>query len=442
MATAMVAVLYPVLLPPLPYPHASQLVTISEPRGPVESFWGVAPPDFRDWQQQSHSFEQIAFYAYGRNVNLEQPGLTQIETIYSASENLFSTLGSAPAMGRGLVAQDAATHAQVAVLSDRVWRQAFGASPTVLGQVAKLGGKDYTIVGVLPPGFEFPYSGPADVWVPWVPGPDDGGRDASPLSVIARLKSGVSLRSAQIEMDGIEGRLGRQYASLHVPNHVVVRGYGDELTADVRPSVEAMGAGVALVWLIACASVAGLLLTRFAQRRRELAVRASLGATRKQLLQQMLAESLILGLLAGGAGVGIAKLGLAMLAQYVTAQLPLPLTLRLSPAVLLALVAMTLISVGLIGAVPALLAARGAGLADLRGSADVAGGRAQRRMHDALVVAEIALALALLAGAGLMLRTLQALGRVPLGFTTENVVSSSFLIPAGKFAKQNIETGF
>ena len=169
-ATAMVAVLYPVLLPPLPYPHASQLVTIAEPRGAVESFWGVAPPDLRDWREQSHSFQQIAFYAYGQNVNLERPGLTEIETVYSASDNLFSTLGGAPALGRGLVAADEAKQAQVAVLSDRVWRRAFGASPTVLGQVAKLGGKDYTIVGVLPAGFEFPYSGPADVWVPFVPG--------------------------------------------------------------------------------------------------------------------------------------------------------------------------------------------------------------------------------------------------------------------------------
>jgi predicted permease len=260
--------------------------------------------------------------------------------------------------------------------------------------------------------------------------------------VIARLRGGVSVRSAKTEMNGIQGRLGRQFASLRVPDHVVVRGYGEKLTAHVRASVEALAAGVALVWLIACASVAGLLLTRFTQRRRELAVRVSLGATRRQLLGQMLSESLLLGLLAGGVGLALATVGLSTLARYVAARLPVPLAPHLSAAVLWALVGTTMLSVALIGTVPALLAAGGAGLAGLRGSADVAGGRGQRRLHDALVVAEIALALALLVGAGLMLRTLQALGRVPLGFTTDNVVSSSFLIPAGKFVKQNIETGF
>ncbi|HUX66305.1 MAG TPA: ADOP family duplicated permease [Terriglobales bacterium] len=442
--TAMFSVLDAALLRPLPYPHADRLAVLGEQRGgPAmrpRRFASASGPDVRDWQRRSHRFDQIAYYVESR-ASLDLAHESDVVINEQASANLFAVLELAPELGRGFVPDDQSRGARVAVLSDPLWRSAFHADPGVIGQAILLQGNEYTVVGVMPPGLTLPFGGPI-LWTPYALVPPGDARDNASVRVLARLRSGVSLAQAQAELSGIQAGIARQYGNLHLPDRVSVASYHDTLVTGVRPALFALTAAVALVWLVACVSVAGLLLTRFAVRRRELAVRAALGASHSRLARQLLAETLLLGALASLAGLGLAVAALALLRHFLASHLPLGLAVHLDAGVLLGLLGLTLLSVVAVGMAPSWLAALAPAAGGLRVGGPAAGGRGQSRLRDGLAIAEIALALVLLAAAGLLLRTLYALHSVRLGFSTENVVTSTIQIPPGRFAKQSIRQYF
>ncbi|HVA63606.1 MAG TPA: ABC transporter permease, partial [Terriglobales bacterium] len=436
--TAMFSVLDAVLLRPLPYSHPEQLASLSFPITPGDIGGSVSGPDARDWQRRSRSFSQIAYC--GPNLGILQIGGEALTVENDGcSGNLFSTLGVEPALGRGLLPSDQASKAKVAVLSDALWRGDFQGRD-VLGRTAKLNGVDYMIVGVMPAGFSFPY-GATGIWTPYAPPPGEDQRGDLMLGAIGRLRPGVSPARAQAELSAVQATIAREHASDHLADSAVVRDYRDSLVGKVRPALEALAGAVALVWLIACVAVAGLLLTRLAARRRELAVRTALGASRSRLARQLLAESLLLGGLASVAGLGLAAAALALLRRFLVSRLPFGMTVALSTPVLLGLVGLTLASVVLVGLAPALLAARAPAQEGLAGGAATPGAN-QSRLRESLVVAEIALALVLLASAGLLLRTLYALRQVPLGFATQHLVIAQLQFPPGRFDHQDMARSF
>lgn len=433
-STAMFSVLNAALLRSLPYAQPNRLMTLAEPSSMSKLFWGASYPDVTDWRRANHSFSSIAFYRWnggtleGRDQSLEVGD-------YFASPNLFSTLGRLPFRVRSFTPQDVASHAAVAILNYALWQKWFHGQPA-LGKLLRLDGKDYQVVGILPQGLRFPYEMPADLWLPYIP-PVPARRDGSQVLIIGRLRPAITPAAAQAELSAIQAHIARQYANLHLPARVEVESYAASLTGAERPPLLALALAVALVWLIACASVAGLMLTRLAARRRELAVRAALGAGRLRLARQLLSESMVVGILAALAGWALAAAALAALRPFLLPRLPYVTHIGLSAAALGALAVATLISVVLIGLVPALGAGRTPAAAGLH-DRSLGTSRAQTRLRHALVTGEIALALLLLAGAGLLLRTLDALNQVPLGFNTAHILTTRLSIPHARYAQQSI----
>ncbi len=435
--TAMFSVLNAVLLRPLPYPNASLLVTLTEPSSLPEAFWTASYPDFQDWQHQSHSFQSLGFYEWNA-ATLEGNNQSLEVSSFPASVDLFRTLGQPVAQGRGFNVNDVTSHAHVTVLSHALWEKRFRGQ-AALGKTVNLSGTDYTVIGILPAGLKFPFDNPADLWTLYSPLTPDKRSDQQ-IHVVARLRTGVSPQAAQAELSGIQARIAAHYANEHLSNSVAVERYSDTLVGSLRPALWALALAVGVVWLIACASVAGLMLTRLAARRRELAVRAALGAGRLRLARQLLSESLLLGVLAGLGGWGVAAACLTAMQTFLIEHLQrLVAKISLSWQVLLVLCLATLVSVILIGLAPALGAARTPAAEGLQ-DRSLGASRGQTRLRHTLVTGEIALALFLLAGAGLLLRTLYALHQAPLGFETTNIITTRLNIPTARYAQRSIYT--
>ncbi len=442
-ATAMFSVLEAALLRPLPYPHSNRLVVLAErkagPAGVASRFLYASAPDARDWQRLSHSFTQIAYYREQR-ASLELPQQTDVVNDVQTDGRALAVLGLPPRLGRMLAPADATRHQPVAVLSHLLWQTAFHGDPYVVGRTIHVATGTFVVIGVMPASVTYPFGGPV-IWTPWAPGPGDDARNNADVHVLARLRAGVSPARAQAEVAGIQARLARQYANLHLPGSAIAERYRDTLAAAARPALLALAAAVALVWLIACVGVSGLLLTRCAVRRRELEVRAALGASRARLAQQLLAEALWLSVAGGILGCVLARAAVSALHAFIAHRIILVSRgIPMDARVLAVLSGLTLLSVLLVGALPAWLSALAPRGASLRAGAVATGGRGQSRLREVLTALELALALVLLVAAGLMLRTLYALHAVRLGFQPENIVTATIQIPPGRFAKRNINT--
>jgi predicted permease len=419
--TAIFSVVRGVVLAPLPYPQPDRLVMVWENRPNVKTL-SPSYPDFLDWQRNARSFGQMAALT-SRSYDLTSPGTPQHLDGMEISSGFLATLGVEPALGHDFTPSQDLPHGAPAVLiSDRLWRNRFASSPQALGQSILLDGAEYTVLGVLPPGFRF--LADADVYTPLAQGEPllYGDRTIHAIVGIARLKAGVSIGEAAGEMSAIQENLDRLYpaADRNLGTNIVP--LKQEIVGDVRGTLFLLLGAVGIVLLIACANVANLLLVRSAARTREFAVRLALGASRGRLVRQLLTESVLLAMTGGILGLMVAKLGVSLMFSEFPQSLPRAESIGVNLPVLFFAFGISLVVGIAFGLVPALKSSH----ADVQGSlksGDRGNTRAHPRSQSALVIIQMALTLVLLVGAGLLLRTIGDLRKVDPGFNTQHVIT-------------------
>jgi len=436
---ALFSVLDAVMLRPFPFKEQDRLVILWETdlaRGMPKI--EVSFPNFEDWKKQSRSFEALAAMpnAVSEQFLLTGDGDPARLRGASVSAGFFEVLGCAPALGRGLREEDDRPGAaRVVVLSHGLWRSRFGAEPTAIGRAVTLEGAPFTIVGVMPPEFGYPRG--AELWTPMVPSQPDlvGNRNAGWLHVIGRLRPGVGVAEARAEMDALVRGLAEAYDKPVEGRGAVVTPIAEEMLGSTRPALLVLLVAVGLVLLIACANVATLLLAQAAQRRRETAVRLALGASRGRILRERLVETLLLALMGAGAGVLLAAWGLGALLALAPADVPRLQQVAIDGRVLGFSLGLSVLVALVSGLLPGLAAARETASVFLREGTRSVGGLHDRRWRHGLVAAEVALALVVLAGAGLVVQSFLRLQRVPLGYEPRQVVTMSLAPASWKYPR-------
>jgi putative ABC transport system permease protein len=434
--TAIFSVVNAVLLQPLPYPAPERLMMLwtHNPRQGFDKDVGTYP-NFEDWRRENTSFEHLAAYTGGSFTLTGAGEPAQIRGAI-ATPGFFETLGLPTARGRIFEAAREGTAGgdRAVILAHGLWQRRFSGDPAILGKTVTLNGVSHEVIGVMPEGFAYPDD--AELWTPLAPSERFAdlmrSRGSFWLTVIGRLRAGVTRESAQSEMDAIAARLEGQYptnAGLGirlVPMH-------EEIVGDVQRPLMILLAAVCFVLLIACANVANLLLTRAASRQKELAIRAALGAGRGRIVRQMLTESVLLGVAGGAAGVLLAAWGVDLLHTLAPSNVP-RLTLVSVDARVLAYALCASLLTGLVfGIAPAFQGVALTGDALKEGGRTGSEGSRGRRLRSALAVVEIATALVLLIGAGLLVRSFVAMSRVDLGFEARRVLALMIELPRAKY---------
>lgn len=443
---AMFSVVDQVLLRSLPFPRANEIVQMGV-RSASGGFSTTSLPDIQDWQARSHAFQQIAYYT----IQVPTLGGTSNPRIMPqivSSTNLFDTLEARPMMGRAFFPTDSAPgQTNVVILSAGTWEDIYHADPQILGRSVPINGIPYTVIGVMPRGFAFPSNtGNTSIWTP-LPVQDKAlqDRSSSALSVIGRMRPGVTLADATHEMNSIHTQLLHEYPRDEDINPVRLELYPNVITGSVRPSIIALDVAVFAVWLIACANIAGLLLARGNDRQREIALRTALGAQRGRLIRQFLTESLLLSLAGGVLGLALAALSLRLLKHYLAHAVIFGDQIHIDLKVCAFLLVASCVSALLFGFLPAIHASNAPPQEGLRqGTAASGTSRRQSRWRDALVIGEIALTLTLLIAAGLMVRTLISLRHTRVGFVADQVVTGEIYLPSHSaifFSQAEQQTG-
>ncbi|MGD2155213.1 MAG: ABC transporter permease [Gemmatimonadales bacterium] len=450
--TAIFSVLYSIVVRSLPYAHPERLVVLQQAKADGEYYSSFAPAEYLDLREWSRTIDELAGH---RGMNLSLTGVGTPERIQgqSVSPNFFRVLGAGPALGRFFDPDEefAGTGSRDVVLSYRAWQNRFGADPSVIGQPLSLNGEPHIVVGVAPASFKYPES--AELWVRsyrhGVPEPpiDLGAdlsvvRDLGYFNVFGRVAEGVALAQVQAEMDVLARRLAevagddRVLPLRAVPLH-------DDLVGDVRPALMLLLAAVGLVLLIACANVANLLLARAAAREREIALRAALGARRSRLLRQLLTESLLLAVLGGGAGLLLAVWGVEALVRAAPGDIPRLSEIGVHGPVLFFTLVVALLTGGLFGLLPALQTSKPDLHETLKeGGRAASQGRRRRRLSELLVVGEVALAVLLLCGTGLLLKSLARLQDVDPGFRPQNLLVMRLSLPDTRYPEEAQQAAF
>jgi putative ABC transport system permease protein len=442
--TVIFSVVNAVLLRPLAYEDPDRLVMVFENNW--QKGWArfaVAPGNFAEWREQNQVFEQMAAFT-GSSFTLVGEGDPQQLQGTRVSANLFALLGAKPALGRDfLPEEDQPGRERVVVVSHRLWQRGFGADPGLVGKPLTLNGHSYTVVGVMPAGFLFP-NPRTELWVPVAfSAADLDNRGGHSYAAIARLKPGATLEQAQTEIDAIAARLEEQFPQTNAAWGARVTLLVEEIVGNVRPTLLVLVCAVAFVLLIACANVANLLLARAAARRREVAIRAALGASRSRLLRQLLTESMLLSLLGGAFGMLLAAWGWNALVSLGQANVP-----RLSQAEMdgrvLAFAFLISLATGIIfGLAPALQASQTDLSESLKeGGRSSSAGAGSQRLRRLLVVTEVALSLVLLVGAGLMIKSFMHLSEVETGFNSQNVLTAQITLPQARYADSQQQAAF
>jgi putative ABC transport system permease protein len=433
--TAIFSVVNGVLLRPLSFRDPARLVIVAE-KSPFPTI-STSYQNFVDWRDQSRSFESMEG-TRSTGLSLTGAGDPELLTARMATAGLFPLLGVEAREGRTfLPEEDKAGSAPVVMLTYGLWQRRFGGSREIIGKPITLDSRPYTVVGVLPPGFQLLQ--PADVFVPFVPWavtlPDD--RNWHPgIIAIARLKPGVSRETARAEMVGITKRLEQQYPDYNTGTSADVVGLQEQLVQNVRPALILLLGAVSLVLLIACVNVANLLLARASSRGREVAIRTAMGAGRGRVVRQLLTESVLLSLGGGLLGIFFAWASLGPLLRISAGSVPQVVPIELDRSVLVFTFAVSLLTGLFFGLVPALRTAK----LDLRetlneGSRGSTSGPGHHRIRGVLVASEIALAVLLLVGSGLLLRSFSRLQDVPPGFQADHLLVADIPLSQTAYAK-------
>ena len=436
--TAIFSVVENALLRPLPYPHPENLVEIWNTYPPQIPKGGLSPGDYADWHQQAASFSEMGAYGEtSKGFNLTGDGEPQRVLVGYASSDLFPMLGARVVAGRSFVPEEnRAGSAPIVILGHRLWQSRFGGDPAVVGRTVILDNKRYTVVGILPPAFQFLRW--ADLWMPLGQFDDDLTEHIHhAFAVVARLKPGVSLEQARDEIRRLNQQEAIAYPDAHKGFGVLVEKLQDPSAASLRSTLLVLFGAVGLVLLIACVNIVNLLLVRNTAREREVAIRTALGAKPWQLIRQLLLESTLLSLLGGVLGVFFAIAGLKGLMALAPANLATLNETGLNGWVLGFTIAICLATGFICGLLPAAhtLKANLAGV--LKQGSKGANSSGHHKTHNLLVISEVAMALVPLIGAGLLLRSFQHLLEVDPGFRADHILTMEIQQPALSFGQIN-----
>jgi len=442
--TAVFSLIYGVLLKGLPYFEPDRVVIVSETLGEGK-IRPVSYPNYQDWKRESQTLENLTAYS-SQTFNLRLKDNTERITGELVSQDYFPLLGEAPYKGRTFLRKenDEVGSHPVAVLSYGCWQRRFGSDPNMVGRSLKINGKDFTVIGIMPKGFQG-FTGISEIWIPM--GMLDAvnsetaqfhflqSRDIHWHQVLGRLKKGFDLKQARSEMQTIGASLEKAYPDANANRSIHVDQAQEFLVGDLRSPLYILVGAVAIILLIACANVANLLLFRATQRRREIAIRQALGAGRMQLVRQLLTESTLLSVLGGILGLFLAAWGIELLSLLIPADVLQLTVIRINSGVLLFTVLLSMVTGILLGLAPAIQSF----YSNLNVNLEEGGARTgyRSRAGNAFIVAEIALALVLMIGAGLLLKSFQQLRSSSIGFDPENLLTMRFEVPNEKYSGLN-----
>lgn len=442
--TAIFSVVNAVLLRPLAFEQSDQLVMVWEKRmqlGRVRNV--VSPPDFNDWRAQNKVFEDMAAFS-GQGFNLATSGEPERIQGAGVSPSLFSILRAQPRLGRFFAPdEDKPNSEPVVIISSGLWQRSFGSDAEIAGKTIRLDEESYTIVGVTPADFIFP-NRRSEVWVPLTLSPEDANnRGGHSLTVIARMNPGVTLQQARTEMDSIAAQLEQQYPNPNTGHGANVFPLHEEVVAGTRPALLILLCAAAFVLLIACANVANLLFARSAARTREIAIRTALGARRSRIVRQLLTESILLAITGGIIGVLLALWGLDLLLAIGESSIPRVKEIKLDGWAL-GFSLLISIATGLVfGLVPALQSSKPDMNEALKeGSRSASGSIRRNKTRSLFVIAEVAICLVLLIGAGLMIKSFAKVINVSPGFNPENVLAMNVALSGPRYGGSEQVAGF
>ncbi|HEV2488227.1 MAG TPA: ABC transporter permease [Candidatus Acidoferrales bacterium] len=437
--TAIFSVVYAFLLQPLPYKDASRLIVMNETTPKVGTV-SVSYPNFLDWRRQSHAFSQMAAV---HGVGFSLAGVNQPENIsgYAVSPNFLSMMGVRPFLGRDFSASEEKTGTAPVVLLDySLWQSHLAGDPNAIGKTISLDGRSYTIVGVLPPTFrsfgKTDVLEPIGVWITDNADEANGRGNRGDMVVIGRLAPGVAFGQARAEMEAIAARLAKQYPASNDQFGVSLQSIRDNFVGDTRPAILVLFGAVMFVLLIACANVANLFLVRGAARTKEIALRMAFGAGRSRIIRQMLTESFVLAFLGGILGIVLAIGGIRGITMLIPMDSLSGAAIGPNGAVLLFAAGVVVLAAFVFGLAPAVHSTKPDVQSELKeGGRTASAGAAQHRLRSALAVTEISLALILLVGAGLMMKSLYLLLKVNPGFQPNRVLTMEMDLRTQQYAK-------
>ena len=431
--TAIFTVVKQVLLQPLPFHDPGRIVSVDEVRGGRAS--AISPPNFADWRAQNRTLESLGGFNGNPLTLTAASGAVRLEGL-AIDAQVLTALGVQPMLGRAFTEDDTRPGARpVVLIGHGVWRRFYGGDPGVVGRAITLEGQSYEVAGVMPAGFDFPEA--TELWVPLVftaRNLADNQRGAHYISAVGRLRDGVSVEQARQDLDRIEQDIARRFPTRVGGYSIGMRPLLDAMTAPYQRPLWILFGAVGFVLLIACVNVSNLLLARATTRTGEMAVRAALGAGRGRLMRQLLAESVVLSLAGGAAGLLLGSWGVRALMAVAPADLPRAGAVRMDLPILAFSVGLSFAAGLIFGLAPAVVSSRpdlAVFLKDLRRDGGSSGGR--RRLRAVLVAAQVALALVLLAGAGLAARSFDRLARVDPGFRTAGVLSFEVTLPEATY---------
>jgi predicted permease len=438
--TAIFSVVNGLLLRDLPFRDAEAVVRV----------WGahatdhneraqISPADFLDLRARQRSLQSLGAFAWGGGTYIGSGDPLPLSGL-RVDVNVFGALGVTPMLGRTFVAgEDSAGAAPTIVLGFAAWRRAFGGDSAIVGKSINLSGRARTVVGVLPPGFFFPTMAEAEIFTPLDLTPvlrdANRARKFHFLGAVGRLRSGVTAAAGRADLVTITGQLAREYPASNAGMSVSVIGVRDAVVGDTRPALLVLLGASLLVLLIACANVAGMLLSRAVSRQQEVAVRAALGAGRGRLVRQMLTESVVLAVCGGTGGMALATLGTRALVGSAGRMLPAADQIVVDWTVLGVALMVTITSGLVFGLIPALAASRGIHVTLTEASRGSSSGRRRHRMRTALVTGQLALAVVLLVGAGLLVRSLVRLQQNDLGYSIDSVLTFEVNLPGARYSQ-------